>query len=428
MKNGAKKSIGIIGAGASGMVSAWLLENEYDVILFEKEERLGGHVDTIPVTMKEKTVMIEAGAEFFSDTMFPTFNRLLACLAIPTHPYPLSYTFYNTITGQTLLLPPIKEQSISWESLSPPHLSEMLQLTYLIERGTAILSQANRYVTFGAFLESLALPSAFIHDFLYPFIAAGWGVPPQEIASFAAYDILYWIISHQPSGIEPVYWKEIPGGMSRYIEALAHQLRNTTIYTGCPVTSIQKNGAGYSLHTATGKEASVDYLIVATNAHQATQLLSSLPDSHRLQEILKSIEYFKTTIAIHGDRRFMPAEESDWSTANIRHDGIHSALTISKPWMRELPVFRSWITYSVGLPSHTLPEPLYALRHYHHPKVTAAYFAAQDALIPLQGENNLWIAGFYTTGPDSHNSAILSATLIAQTLAPHEARLKKLTS
>jgi len=41
--------IGVIGAGAAGLTTAWLLNDHHDVTLFEKQNRLGGHAHTIEV-------------------------------------------------------------------------------------------------------------------------------------------------------------------------------------------------------------------------------------------------------------------------------------------------------------------------------------------------------------------------------------------
>lgn len=64
--NTSRLKIGIVGAGASGLATAWLLDENHEITLFEKEDRLGGHVCTIPVTKNGKTVPVEAGVEFFS--------------------------------------------------------------------------------------------------------------------------------------------------------------------------------------------------------------------------------------------------------------------------------------------------------------------------------------------------------------------------
>ena len=40
----AKEKIGVIGSGISGIIAAYLLQQRYDVILFEKNNRLGGKI------------------------------------------------------------------------------------------------------------------------------------------------------------------------------------------------------------------------------------------------------------------------------------------------------------------------------------------------------------------------------------------------
>jgi len=125
----------------------------------------------------------------------------------------------------------------------------------------------------------------------------------------------------------------------------------------------------------------------------------------------------------------MPADRQNWSAANIAYNNTHSALTIAKPWMQTVPLFRSWITYNVWTDDpQIMPEPVYATRTYRHPKVTPAYYEAQKEIARLQGNGNLWIAGFYTHDTDSHNSAIVSAITIAKKLAPRSSRLIQLIS
>jgi len=135
---------------------------------------------------------------------------------------------------------------------------------------------------------------------------------------------------------------------------------------------------------------------------------------------LSRFEYFDTAIAIHGDRRLMPQNESDWSVVNARWDGEHSALTVWDPG-RGLPVFKSWVTFD-----ERMPQPLYALARYEHGRVTPDYFDAQRRLRALQGAEGVWLAGLYTHDADSHESAIRSAVTVAQCLAPDSSRLGRL--
>ena len=70
----------LIGGGASGLTTAWLLEKDYDVTIFEERNVLGGHARTVEVSIKDKLIPIDSGFEFFSARMFVHFDALLKYL------------------------------------------------------------------------------------------------------------------------------------------------------------------------------------------------------------------------------------------------------------------------------------------------------------------------------------------------------------
>ena len=158
-----------------------------------------------------------------------------------------------------------------------------------------------------------------------------------------------------------------------------------------------------------------------TNIHQTIDIVMDWSQMDQFGHI-NNIEYFRTEIAIHGDRRLMPANERHWSVVNIRHNGQYSSNSIWKPWLvSQRPIFKSWITYE-----EQLPDPLYLQRTYWHPKINAHYFETQTAIRHFQGQGNFWFAGVHTHDVDCHESAIISSVKIAKKLAPDSARLKTL--
>ena len=52
----AKLKVAIIGGGGAGVTTAWLLDNDAEITLYEKEEHLGGHANTINITLNGKTI------------------------------------------------------------------------------------------------------------------------------------------------------------------------------------------------------------------------------------------------------------------------------------------------------------------------------------------------------------------------------------
>lgn len=355
--------------------------------------------------------------------MFPTYLRLLKLLKVPLKPFPLHTTQYDTRTGDVYMMPPFHGLRLYPVALTPRKILDLLRLRRVLRAAAGIMDTRDTSVTVEQFLNSLSVPDGFKHRFMYPFWQAGWGVSLEEIKSFMVYDVARYAYLSLPSGLVPRGWQEIERGTQTYIKALRDDLTSAQIKLGTPVTSIKRDNDVYLVEDAHGHAETYDHVVLATNANQAASAIATIPDTQEMCQLLNQITYFETTIAIHGDTRLMPPKRRHWSTVNIRFDGTYSQLSIWKPWKSAVPVFRSWVTYETRL-----PDPLYAIAKYQHPRVDAAYFGAQKALQPFQGMNNLWLAGVYTDDIDCHESAVISGIKVAQALAPNAARLRQLTS
>ena len=69
--------VAVIGGGLAGVSTAWLLESEVPVDLFEAREVLGGNVRTLEVDYEGHPVVMDLGAQYFHPTVYPTYQRLL---------------------------------------------------------------------------------------------------------------------------------------------------------------------------------------------------------------------------------------------------------------------------------------------------------------------------------------------------------------
>ena len=107
-----RMDIGIIGGGASGLTTAWLLSEHHNVTVLEKQNRLGGHAQTVNVDLDGRTVTIDAGFDFFTQTLWPTFYKLLHTLRVPLHKYPGTMTLYTKDNQQIYSMPLIRNGGI----------------------------------------------------------------------------------------------------------------------------------------------------------------------------------------------------------------------------------------------------------------------------------------------------------------------------
>ncbi len=413
--------VGIIGGGAAGLLTTWLLEQSCDVILFEQKDVLGGHARTIYIDLEGKKVPIEIGFEFFNKLMFPNFCKLLKILDIQTEAYPLSFSFFKPENDHAVVLPPIQKK-IFWYDFLPSNLLNLIQLKYLMYKSAKIIKDIDTSITLESFLNNLKLTSTFKNDFFLPLFAAGWGAKPQEFKTFAAYNILSWIMKNESMGLKNCKWLEIVDGVSVYINSLGSQINKAKIITSSNILKITYNNNKYIIEQKNNFIHEVDHLIIATNASDAAKLLSNIEHAKPLYNSLNKIEYIDAKVAIHSDIRFMPKYQSEWSISNIIYNGIDSTLTFYKKWKSKKPIFRSWL-----YPSFFTPENIYAIEDFKHAKPNLDYFKSQKTIENLQGRNNLWLAGLYTHDIDAHESAVVSAIKVAKRLAPDSERLKKLT-
>ena len=403
--------IGIIGGGVAGLTTAWLLDQECDVTLFEQQEKLGGHADTVHVDIGGQVTPIDAGFEFFSDTMFPYLNRLLSILQVPLTTYPMTYTFYTSgwLEAKSWVIPPFGQTDlsiqdsvvgespfVSWQTLLSSKLFDLIDFIRVVNAGARVIDTHNTTLTIEEFIEGLPLSAAFKNDFLYPFLASGWGAPLKVFKAFAAYDIMMWCVKNKPSSIAPKHWIEVQGGTCAYIQAVAQQLTRSRVKLACHIIRITYNQNYYIVRELDGTETKFDHLVIATNAYQAIELLKNIPNCADLRSILGNISYFHTVVAIHGDERLMPADKTDWSVINVRYTGIYSAMSIYKPWKSRSPIFRSWVTIPISIYRAALCHaglPSYGKR---------AYFQVEKALDFTTAMTIYWLTGLYTYGVDSH--------------------------
>lgn len=413
--------IGIIGAGGAGLTSAWLLEQDHDVTLFEADARLGGHAHTIDINVDGRRVPVDAGFQFFGPGQsYATFNRLLAALEVPVRSYSATMTLFRERENQHVAMPPLRAGHPVWPSLRLAALQDLLRFRRFLRGIPSFLARHDTTVTLEDHIDSQRLPPRFVERFLYPMLLALWCVELSQLKQFAAYNALFYLGAALPDGWHPPQQLEIPGGMRTYVEALAHDLRRGEVRCGARVDSIAREGDVLVIQDSQGMRCEFDQIVVATGPTRASALLRPLRGLEPMSDQLDRFRTFNTTIAIHGDRALMPADESAWSVVNVRWDGTHSQLSIWNPESR-LPVFRSWVTYE-----QRLPEPLYAVAEYEHLLVTVDHFAAQARLKELLGLAGVWLTGLYMDDADSHESAVRSAVTIARRLAPDSARLRVL--
>lgn len=74
--------IAVIGAGVSGVGSAWLLSERHTVDVYEAESSLGGHAKTLDISVGDDTFPVDCGFMVYNRRTYPNLIRFFECLGI----------------------------------------------------------------------------------------------------------------------------------------------------------------------------------------------------------------------------------------------------------------------------------------------------------------------------------------------------------
>ena len=83
--------IAVVGTGIAGMVAARALAADHDLEVYEAGERVGGHTNTVPVTLNGATLPVDTGFIVFNELNYPDFAALLRHLDVSSHPTRMSF-------------------------------------------------------------------------------------------------------------------------------------------------------------------------------------------------------------------------------------------------------------------------------------------------------------------------------------------------
>ena len=122
--------IAIIGSGISGLAAGWYLSRKHEVILFEKDTRLGGHTNTVMVENGGNPIPVDTGFIVHNDRTYPNLVRLLSELGVETQPSDMSFSVSYRTDWIRVFEP--RHQRLFCATLQPPAAEHYLLLAEIL--------------------------------------------------------------------------------------------------------------------------------------------------------------------------------------------------------------------------------------------------------------------------------------------------------
>ena len=389
------KRIAVIGGGISGLGSAYVLSNTYQVTLFEAENRLGGHARTV-FAGKNGNQAVDTGFIVFNYSNYPELSQLFSELNVPIAESDMSF-------GASLKNGTIEYALRNFDAIFAQRKNVLnprfVKMVWDINRFNTIgLTVADdESLTIGQFLQRLKTGDWFRDYYLLPLSGAIWSTPTEKILDFPAYAMLQFFKNHallSRSGQHQ--WYTVKGGSREYVNRLENVLaqKQVEIRVKTPVASVTRHQTGVVVKTYSCEPQTFDEVVFATHSDDTLSLLSD--PSKFEQQNLGSIKYQNNDVVLHSDVSVMPKLHKCWSSwvYTERKDKSTDKIDLTY-WMNSLQPIPLDDPLFVTLNStHNIDQnQIYDQVTMRHPVYDVGVLSAQKDLSLNNGHNRTWFSG-----------------------------------
>ncbi|WP_341743688.1 NAD(P)/FAD-dependent oxidoreductase [Azonexus hydrophilus] len=413
-----RQRIAVVGAGISGLASAWLLSRRYDVTLFEAGDYLGGHTNTVDVTVDGFTHPVDTGFLVFNERTYPNLIAMFALLGV------------DSVATEMSFAVSLRKPELEWagsnlatvfgqkRNLLRPAFWRMLGdiLRFNRESTAWLLSHPGDSRSLGEFLDAGGYSREFADWYLLPMAAAIWSCPTGQMRAMPLGPFVRFCNNH---GLLQIFdrpaWRTVSGGARTYVRKLAEQLADVRV--ACPVSAVTREAAGLRVTHAHGSDH-YDQVVMACHSDQSLAILGyTASDAQR--EVLAAIRYQPNRAILHTDPALLPRQRSLWSAWNyFAGEGAPGEQPVGVSYLinklQPLP-FSTPVVVTLNPVSEPAPDKVLAEFDYAHPVFDAAAIAAQERLPEVQGENGIWLAGAWGSY-GFHEDGLKSALRVANAL------------
>lgn len=405
--------IAIIGSGASGMATAYLLDQKgYHVTVFEKQPMLGGHIRTLNKNIQPNHSnchdVLEGGVLEFP-VNFYNFLNLMRELEVELEPVNVASGLFlqdgrhflsggmiqKNFTGIQRIIEYLRLDTVYARSAGlwvTTHFSQMLDfynhpLSYYLKR-QCIRNCWLKLLT----MYSYSMPFELIDDF------------PAELVIPALRDYVF------------INWVRIKGGVYSYIEKILERFQGE-IFLNVEITKIYRENNSVTIQLSDGIIENFDKVVFATPPDQVIALLADPTNAE-----IKRFSAWQKNQAI----TVMHTDTAMYARYGIKEFSEFDFFQTASGWgynayLNQLCGISSACSYSLAfnLDSLIAQDKIIHIQQHHTPFYNVEAFRYRDEVVITNGENNTYYVGAYL-GDGLHEGAITSAIRVVKLLTEIE--------
>ena len=415
------KRVAIIGTGIAGLGCAHFLHRRFELALYEKNDYVGGHTNTISVPEERRSVPIDTGFMVFNEVTYPNLTRLFRELGVASKPAPMSFSVQHLPTGLEFCGTSLNHLFGQRKNLFRPRFWKMiLQINrFNTEAIEALASPQFQNHTLGDYVRERNYGDDFLNFYLVPMSSAVWSTPPERMLEFPAVTLLRFFHNHGFLGLHTQHpWLTVVNGAKSYVEKITAPFRDK-IQLRRGATSVCREGHSVKVTDGSGHTEIFDHVIFASHADETLKLLTDADEQER--NLLGEFKYQPNSALLHTDASVMPKTKLCWSSWNYRIDraagGKIAPSTIY--WMNSLQGVSDRQNYFVSINGENSVNPNTVIKRiqYEHPLFSLGATRSQRELPKLNKRmnTNVFFCGSYFRY-GFHEDAFTSALVLCRVL------------
>lgn len=397
--------IAIVGGGASGMVTAYLLDQQgHQVTVFEKQPMLGGHIRTLNKNVvpnhADCAQVLENGVLEFPSA-FHNFIALMKQLNVALEPVDIGSGLFFPDGHHILSGAMIRRNFTGLQRLI-----EYLRLDTLYARSAG-------------FWVRMQFPK--MQDFYDQSMGQHLRLDCErntwlKLLAMYSYSTPYDLIDNFPAELvipalrQYIFakWFRVQGGVYSYIEKILQRFRGK-IFLDVAVKNINRTTGGVTLECWDSHQ-SFDKVVFATPPDQLLKLLADPTPAET-----RRFEHWQPNYA----RTFLHADTSMYAPYGIAQPSEFDFFKTEQGWgynafLNQLCDIESGQCYSLAfnLASLINKDKIIHIQEHHTPLYTTTSFHYRDEIVETNGENSTYHVGAYLSD-GLHEGAVISAMRVA---------------
>ncbi len=412
--------IAIIGSGISGLGISWLLHNNnHQITLFEKNNYLGGHANTVeidyPVLKGTKKIAVDTGFIVYNFRTYHHLKSLFEHLKVKIKESKMSFAIsiddkfeYSAAS----LLGLFGNQKNLFDLKFWRMLFDIIKFNYL---ATKLLKNSTLpESTLEEFIDKIGVGQYFKQYYLFAMASAIWSCPIEMIKNYPAKSFLQFFYNH---GLLTIFnqpkWYTIEGGSKQYVEKISENFKDK-IKLNLAITKVYQQDNKIIAIDQNNQEYQFDQVIFACHAPDVLEILQDATNQEK--DILSNFKYSQNIAILHRDITQMPVKKTNWASWVYLASADYKNASLSY-WMNNLQKIDHDFPLFVTLnPKKEIKKDLiFGQYNYSHPIFDLKAIEAQEKIDQIQGKRNIWFCGAYTKY-GFHEDGLSSAIKVANRL------------